>query len=79
MEYVDGTSLDRVLERQLLPVPEAFGYAIQIASALSAAHAAGIVHRDVKPANVMLSKRGEAKVKPTLEWLDRYLGPVGGH
>jgi len=62
MEYVDGTSLDRVLEQKLLPLPEALGYAIQIASALSAAHAAGIVHRDVKPANVVLSKRGEAKL-----------------
>jgi len=62
MEYVDGTSLDRLLEKKLLPVPEALDYAIQIASALGAAHAAGIVHRDVKPANVMLSKSGEAKL-----------------
>jgi len=62
MEYVDGTSLDRLLEQALLPVPEALDYAVQIASALAAAHAAGIVHRDVKPANVMLSKSGEAKL-----------------
>jgi serine/threonine protein kinase len=62
MEYVDGTSLDRLLEKKLLPVPEALDYAVQIASALGAAHAAGIVHRDVKPANVMLSKSGEAKL-----------------
>jgi eukaryotic-like serine/threonine-protein kinase len=62
MEYVDGASLDRLLEKKLLPVPEALDYAVQIASALGAAHAAGIVHRDVKPANVMLSKSGEAKL-----------------
>ena len=62
MEYVDGVSLDRLLEKKLLPVPEALDYAVQIASALGAAHAAGIVHRDVKPANVMLSKSGEAKL-----------------
>jgi serine/threonine protein kinase/dienelactone hydrolase len=62
MEYVDGTSLDRLLEKRLLPVPEVLDYAVQIASALTAAHAAGIVHRDIKPANVMLSKSGEAKL-----------------
>jgi predicted Ser/Thr protein kinase len=62
MEYVDGTSLDRVVGEKLLPVREALGYAVQVASALAAAHAAGIVHRDVKPANVMLSKSGEAKL-----------------
>ena len=62
MEYVDGTSLDRFLEKKLLPIPETLDYAVQIASALAAAHAAGIVHRDVKPANVMLSKSGEVKL-----------------
>jgi len=62
MEYVDGASLDRILEKKLLPIPEALVYAVQIVSALAAAHAAGIVHRDVKPANVMLSKSGEAKL-----------------
>jgi serine/threonine protein kinase len=62
MEYVDGTSLDRVLEQRRLAVTEALDYAVQIASALAAAHAAGIVHRDVKPANVMLSRSGEAKL-----------------
>ena len=62
MEYVDGSSLDRILGKKLLAVPEALDYAVQIASALAAAHAAGIVHRDVKPANVMLSKSGEAKL-----------------
>src|SRR4051794_35543808 len=45
MEYVAGKTLDRVIGKQGLPVKEAIGYAVQIADALTAAHAAGIVHR----------------------------------
>ena len=62
MEYVDGRSLDDLLGTEPLPIDEALRYAVQVASALAAAHAAGIVHRDVKPANVMLTKKGEAKL-----------------
>src|SRR5271169_3147742 len=47
MEYADGTSLDKLLAVKPLPVQDALRYARQIASALAAAHAAGIVHRDV--------------------------------
>jgi serine/threonine protein kinase/tetratricopeptide (TPR) repeat protein len=60
MEYLDGQSLGRVL-RQLSRVPAARAIAIlrQIAKALGAAHAKGIVHLDVKPDNVMLLEQGK--------------------
>jgi Tol biopolymer transport system component len=62
MEYVAGTSLDRIITATGLPVAEALGYGTQIASALAAAHAAGIVHRDIKPANVIVTAESQVKV-----------------
>jgi tRNA A-37 threonylcarbamoyl transferase component Bud32 len=56
MEYVDGESLERLIVRQgALGVPRALTLGLQIAHALGAAHKDGIVHRDVKPANVLLA------------------------
>lgn len=62
MEYVRGKQLDEVIGRKGTPVSQALRYAIQIVQALEAAHAAGIVHRDVKPANIMVSETGVVKV-----------------
>ena len=62
MEYVPGKTLDQLVGPKGLKVEEALKYAAQIADALAAAHAAGIVHRDVKPANVMVSDKGLVKV-----------------
>jgi formylglycine-generating enzyme required for sulfatase activity/predicted esterase len=62
MECVEGTTLDVVLARGRLPLEVALGYATQIAGALAAAHAAGIVHRDMKPGNVMITPAGHVKV-----------------
>jgi serine/threonine protein kinase len=58
MELVDGETLAARLRRGALPVDEALAIAIDIAEALAAAHAAGVVHRDVKPANIMLTRSG---------------------
>lgn len=56
MEYVDGASLRVMLSREkTLPLPQALRYAKQMASALAAAHQAQIIHRDVKPENVMIT------------------------
>jgi eukaryotic-like serine/threonine-protein kinase len=62
-EYVEGETLkDRIRRQRRLPVPEAVAYAIEIARALQAAHDRRIVHRDVKPQNVLIDEEGTAKV-----------------
>ena len=61
-EFVEGETLRAVLRGGPIPAPEALELANQIAGALAAAHAAGIVHRDVKPANIMLRPDGLIKV-----------------
>src|SRR3954454_19225211 len=62
-EYVEGETLkDRIRRLGRLPVDEAIAYGIEIARALGAAHARNIVHRDVKPQNVLIDEEGSAKV-----------------
>lgn len=61
-EFVDGETLRDRLQRRLLELEETLEYSIQTASALSAAHEAGIVHRDIKPENLMIRRDGLVKV-----------------
>ncbi len=64
MEYVTGRTLADILhEGGAIPPERAVDIASAVASALGAAHAKGIVHRDVKPGNIMITSAGEVKVK----------------
>src|SRR5580700_10707648 len=63
LEYVDGETLKDVIRREgPLDIPQAIAYAIEIARALGAAHERQIVHRDVKPQNVLIGAEGGAKI-----------------
>src|SRR5262245_205030 len=55
MEFVSGKTLDQYIGKSGLSVNDALKYGIQIADALARAHAAGIVHRDPKPANIIVA------------------------
>jgi len=62
MELMEGQSLKERLQAGPLPPGEVLDLALQITDALEAAHAKGIVHRDIKPGNVFLTSRGQAKI-----------------
>ncbi len=63
MEYLDGPTLkEEITRRAPLPEPEAINYATQALAALDAAHRQGVVHRDIKPHNMVLTDEGRLKV-----------------
>jgi eukaryotic-like serine/threonine-protein kinase len=62
MEHMEGETLKDRISRAALSIEETVDFAVQIADGLDGAHAAGIVHRDVKPANIFLTTRGQAKI-----------------
>ena len=62
MEFLDGVILKYRIAGRPLETDLLLSLAIEIADALDAAHAAGIIHRDMKPANIFITKRGHAKV-----------------
>jgi Tol biopolymer transport system component len=62
MEYVAGKTLQELIPCKGLRLNTTLKYAIQIADALAAAHRAGIVHRDIKPGNIMVTQEGRVKI-----------------
>jgi tetratricopeptide (TPR) repeat protein len=62
MNYYDGETLDRRLKRGPLPVEEALRVAAQVADGLACAHAHDIIHRDITPANLMVTSSGDVKI-----------------
>jgi eukaryotic-like serine/threonine-protein kinase len=62
MEFVDGQPLDRVLEKGTVPYPRACAWMGDIAVALSVAHRKGVIHGDVKPANILINADGRVKL-----------------
>ncbi len=62
MEYIEGKTLKEIVEEGPMKLKKAIDYAGQIATGLHAAHEQGVVHRDIKSANVIITGRGEAKI-----------------
>ncbi len=62
MEYINGETLKKKIERGPLKIEDAIEIAIQVSQGLAKAHEHNIIHRDIKPANIMVTSEGEAKI-----------------
>ncbi|MCI0404602.1 MAG: protein kinase [candidate division Zixibacteria bacterium] len=62
MEFVEGEPLSKIIAAGKLPVPQVLDYALQMAEGLEAAHKKGVIHRDVKPDNVLVTAEGRLKI-----------------
>jgi serine/threonine protein kinase len=58
MEFVEGDLLSKMIESGPLPLDKTVAYAVQVVDALAAAHAKGVIHRDLKPGNIIITRNG---------------------
>src|SRR5258706_11892327 len=78
MELVEGETLAQRLTKGPLPMPDVLRIGVQIADALDRAHRAGVIHRDLKPGNVMLTRSGAKLMDFGLARSTGMAGPAGG-
>ena len=62
MEFVDGQPLEKVLSKGSVPYPKACAWAADVATALGIAHRKGVIHGDIKPANILVTDEGRVKL-----------------